>query len=128
MTVVMTATEKTAVNVAIGMTDTEEEKIALPTVGIVLARLLLVARPMNVALPDLHPPRGSMKREGLQGTKTGEEALMIVEDLTLILIVVGMMTVAATENVMKRTQIDMRKGHRDMRTEKLDSAGKRLAL
>jgi len=112
----------------IGMTDTEEEKIVLPIVGIVLVLLLLAVKSMIVALPDLHPPIGNMKREGLQGTKTGEEALMIVEDLTLILIVVGMMTVAATENVMKRTQIDMRKGHRDMRMEKLDSAGKRLAL
>jgi hypothetical protein len=66
-----------------------------------------------------------MMKEGLQGTIIGGGAMMIVEDLTLILIVVGMKTVAATiENVMTRMIATMI-GPPDMQMEMRD-IGKRL--
>jgi hypothetical protein len=128
-TAVMNATETIVVIVEIDMTDTGEEgegMIVLPIVGIVHVRHLLVVTRRIVALPGLLLPRGIMMIEDLQGTSTGGEAMMIVVDLTLILIVVGMMTVAEmTEDAMTR-RIATMTGPLDMLTVTLDIAGKRL--
>jgi len=80
------------------------------------------------ALPGPHPRRGNMMRKDLQGTMTGEEAMMTDADLTLIMIVVGMKTdpVATIEDVKTRTT-DTMQGRQDTLTEQMRrSAGKGL--
>jgi hypothetical protein len=60
---------------------------------------------LKIVVPGLHPRRGNMMIEGLQGTMiTGEEAMMTADHLIIMMIVAGMtMTENATiEDAMKK--------------------------
>jgi hypothetical protein len=114
---------------ATDMTDIAEGMTVLLTAVTDHAPLPLAAIKMTAALPGPHLRRGNMMIKDLQGTMTGEEAMMTDEDLTLIMIVVGMKTapVATIEDVMTRT-IDMMEGPPDtlLLMETRHSVGKRL--
>jgi hypothetical protein len=66
-----------------------------------------------------------LMKEGLQGTIIDGADMMTVEDLTLLLTVAGMKTVAATTENVKTRMIATMIGLLDMQMEMWDS-GKRL--
>lgn len=91
--------------------------VTAATAGIALGRLLAVVKSMIVA-PGLPLPGGTLKTEGLQGTMTGEAAMMTAEALTLIMIAaVTMWTAVGTTVVGTRRTIGMTTGPRGTPTE-----------
>lgn len=85
---------------------------AAATAGNAPGRLLAVVKSMIVA-PGLHLPGGMLKKEGLQGTMTGEAAMMTEEALTHIMTAAGTMwTGAETTAAGTRRTIGMTTGPR----------------
>lgn len=95
MTAVTTVMEEETIATLVGTTVTE--KTAVPTAVTGLDHLLAVPTMTIVAPPGLLRPAGKRMIRGLQGTMTGEGAIMMIEEaLTLIMIVAGTMTGAGT--------------------------------
>ena len=84
--------------------------------------LLAEHKNMTIVVPGLRPPGGRLMIEGLQGTMiTGEEAMMTVEGLIIIMIVVGMNpTGAETTEDVKRRMNASKKGLQGTRTGMAD--------
>ena len=87
------------------MTGTATKKIVTINTVVTVQGLRVVASWRIVVVPGLHPRRGNMMIEGLQGTMiTGEEAMMIADHLIIMMIVAGMTMTenAMTEDAMKK--------------------------
>ena len=101
------------------------ERIVTRTTEVIAATdldLLAVHKNMTIVVPGLRPPGGRLMIEGLQGTMiTGEEAMMTVEGLIIIMIVVGMnLTGAETTEDVKRRMNASKKGLQGTRTGMAD--------
>lgn len=102
----------TAMTATAGMT--------VATAGNAPGRLLAAPKPMIVAPPGLHLPGGIMMIEGLQGTMTGEVAMMTEEALILTMTAAGTTTDAGMIAVGTRGTIATMTGPRGTPTGKAD--------
>jgi hypothetical protein len=86
------------------MTGTATKMIVMINTVVTVPGLPAVAI-MKIVVPGLHPRRGNLMIEGLQGTMiTGEEAMMTADHLIIMMIVAGMTMNenATTEDAMKK--------------------------
>jgi len=85
------------------MTGTATKMTVMINIVVTVPGLPAVANTKSV--PGLHPGRGNLMIEGLQGTMiTGEEAMMTADHLIIMMIVAGMTMTenATTEDAMKK--------------------------
>jgi len=89
------------------MTGTATKMIVMINIVVTVPGLPAVAS-MKSVVPGLHPRRGNLMIEGLQGTMiTGEEAMMTADHLIIMMIVAGMTMIenATTEDAMKKKNV-----------------------